>query len=194
MLVPCSLEGGDWREKLCAGSVSLQENWHHQRSSCLHQRKYGKYSCSQMGEMNCDPPQKGGVELSQTGVISHRLSGTGMGDSFSCFKLEVSVIRSRFLPQWIWLSGKRGLTVKVGRLCFCWSCNVISVMQNIPWWTLELQDQGQLLVVVSSDWLPEHVNWKELGSSPNLLFSEAYAMFRLLKARCMAESPVCSYN
>lgn len=44
-----------------------------------------------------------------------------------------------------------------------------------------------VVVAVWSDWLPERVSWKELGSSPNLWFSEDYAVFRLLKVTCMAE-------
>lgn len=120
---------------LRADSVSLQENWHHQDSSCPHQQKYWKSSHSELGETICDPPQKAGVALSQIGTISHRLSGTGMYDPFSCFKVEVLVVRSRkhFLPLVNLAFYEAGLTVKVGRLCFCWSCGVISVMQKIPW-------------------------------------------------------------
>lgn len=186
----CSLEGGDWREKLSVDSISLQENWQHQDSF---------HVCSNESIENLPAhnwvrpfvtlPIKGGVELSQFGMISHRLSGTGMDDPLSCFKLEVPIIRSSFLPLVNLDFWKEGLTVKAGRLCFCWSCTVVSVMQKFPWSELwNCRSMGSCSGCSSqSDWLPEHVNWKELGSSPNLWFSEAYAVFMLLKARCTTE-------
>lgn len=65
-------------------------------------------------------------------MILHRLSGTGMDDPFSCFKLEVPVIRSRFLPLVNLAFWKGRLTVKVGRLLLlelhCDFCNAKNPM------------------------------------------------------------------
>lgn len=43
-----------------------------------------------------------------------------------------------------------------------------------------------LVVTFSDDWLPALVGWKELGSSPNLWFSEALLCIRA------PQSKVCS--
>lgn len=53
----------------------------------------------------------------------------------------------------------------------CWFRDFCNAKKN-SWCELRERRKQVFVVAVSADWLPALVGWKELGSSPNLWFSE----------------------